>query len=263
MNEDIEALQRRVSELEAQVQERTELLSAANREMEDLAHFISHDLRAPLRGIDGYSQMLIEEYALVLDEIGRAYLQYIHDASLQAAALIDRLLYYSRALRSPLQPETVNLSALAEEIAARLHHSQPERQVKFVIAPDMQAEADRKMMRTLMENLLDNAWKFTSKHPTARIEVGIQPLPEDCEAIQRACHPTGSAFFVRDDGAGFNMAYQNKLFIPFQRLHGTHEFDGLGIGLPIAQRIARRHGGEMWAEGAVEKGATVYFTLGA
>jgi signal transduction histidine kinase len=261
MNEEYEALQRRVNQLEALVHEQAIQLSAAHRELEDLAHFISHDLRAPLRGIDGYSQILIEEYTRDLDEMGRAYLQYIHDASLQVSALIERLLYYSRALRATLQPETVDLSALAEEIAARLCRSQPERQVEFTIIPGLSARADKKMMRTLLENLLSNAWKFTARHPTARIEFGTLQLPEDCEAVGQDCHPTGPAFFVCDDGAGFNMAYREKLFIPFQRLHATHEFDGLGIGLATARRIVRRHGGEMWAEGTVEQGATVYFTL--
>jgi light-regulated signal transduction histidine kinase (bacteriophytochrome) len=261
MNKDSAALQRQVAELESQMQAQSAQLADAHRELEDLAHFISHDLRAPLRGIDGYSKILLEEYASSLDEMARAYLQYINDASLQAIMLIERLLYYSRALRSALQPEAIDLSALAEEISANLRRSQPDRWVDIAITPGLHATADRKMIRTVLENLLDNAWKFTSRHPSAQIEFGVtQDLPASI-AVKQPAAPSTPVFYVRDDGAGFNMAYQSKLFIPFQRLHSAHEFEGIGIGLATARRIVRRHGGDMWAEGAIDQGATFYFTL--
>lgn len=221
---------------------------SALKELEAFSYSVSHDLRAPLRSIDGFSQALIEEYCDRLDVTGVDYLQRIRAATQRMGHLIDDLLNLSRVMRCEINFETVDLSHLASEICTELqHHS--ERQVEFIIQSVPLAQGDSRLLRVLLMNLLNNAWKFTSKHTQARIEFG---------ASDRSSVPV---YFVRDDGAGFDMAYANKLFGPFQRLHKMNDFPGNGIGLATVQRIVHRHGGRVWAEGAVEQGATFYFTL--
>jgi PAS domain S-box-containing protein len=224
-------------------------LAAINKELEAFSYSVSHDLRAPLRTIDGFSQALLEDYPDRLDEQGRDYLQRVRAASQRMGALIDDLLKLSRLTRSEMHQEPVDLSALAREVATNLQQTQPERRVNFVISRGLTASGDHQLLRVALENLLGNAWKFTGKCPQARIEFG---------AIQNG---DKKAYFVRDNGAGFDMTYAGKLFGAFQRLHETTEFPGTGIGLATVQRIIHRHGGRVWAEGAVGKGATFYFTL--
>lgn len=235
--------------LEELVQERTTELAAANRELEAFCYSVSHDLRAPLRSIDGFSQMLLEDYGDRLEREGREHLQRVRAASQRMAHLIDDLLELSRLTRSELRREPVDLTALVSTIAAELHDVQPDRDVTFVIAENLFDNGDQQLLRVMFENLLGNAWKFTGKHARARIEFGMTHSGDEL------------VYFVRDDGAGFDMAYVDKLFGAFQRLHGASEFDGTGIGLATVERIIQRHGGRIWAEGEVEKGATFYFTL--
>jgi PAS domain S-box-containing protein len=225
-------------------------LEESNRELEAFSYSVSHDLRSPLRGIDGFSQALLEDYADQLDEEGKDYLQRVRAGSQRMAQLIDDLLNLSRVTRSEMKHEKVDLSRIAKDIADGLGQSQPERDVEFVIAEGLTARGDERLLRAAMENIFSNAWKFTSLHPKGRIEFGV---------AQRDGQPV---YFVKDDGAGFDMTYVEKLFGPFQRLHLPSNFPGTGIGLATVQRIIHRHGGRVWIEGAVEKGATVYFTLG-
>lgn len=236
--------------LERRVLERTAELETANKELEAFSYSVSHDLRAPLRGIDGFSQALLERYADKLDDKGKHYLQRIRAGTQRMGALIDDLLTLSRVTRSEMRRRQVDLSALAKEILAELTHTQPEREVELAIAPGLIANGDAQLLRVVLENLLNNAWKFTSARLHTRIEFGAI-LQEDAKV----------AYFVRDNGAGFDMAYSNKLFGAFQRLHTTTQFAGTGIGLATVARIIHRHGGRVWAEGVVEKGATFYFTL--
>jgi signal transduction histidine kinase len=237
------------AELEARVRERTAQLEATNKELESFSYSVSHDLRTPLLTIDGFSQALLEDYADKLDATGQNYLQRVRTNAQHMSELIDDLLGLARLARSEIQREPVDLSALARAIAADLQRKQPERRVECTVADGLTAHADPRQMRALLENLLGNAWKYSSKQPQARIEFG-------------RCGSNGTqAFFVRDNGAGFDMAHATKLFGAFQRLHTEDEFPGSGIGLANVQRIVHRHGGRVWAEGAVGKGATFYFTL--
>jgi len=238
-----------LSDKEAQLRGHAARLEQVNKELEAFSYSVSHDLRAPLRGIDGFSQALLEDYADSLDDQGKDYLQRVRAASQRMAQLIDDMLKLSRVTRAEMRHETVDLSALAHDIAGELQKTRPERQVDFVIAPGLVVNGDAQLLRAVLENLLGNAWKFTSAHPCAKIEFGI------------AEYEGKPAYFVRDDGVGFDMAYVDKLFGAFQRLHAMNEFPGTGIGLATVQRIIHRHGGHVWAEGAVEQGATFYFTL--
>jgi light-regulated signal transduction histidine kinase (bacteriophytochrome) len=224
-------------------------LAATNKELEAFSYSVSHDLRAPLRTIDGFSQALLEDYPDKLDEQGKDYLQRVRSASQRMGVLIDDLLKLSRLSRSEMHKESVDLSALVEEIAAELQQTQPERHVELVISRGLTASGDRQLLRVALVNLLGNAWKFTGKRQQARIEFGATQNGDK------------KAYFVRDNGAGFDMTYANKLFGAFQRLHETTEFPGTGIGLATVQRIIHRHGGSVWAEGAMGEGATFYFTL--
>ncbi|HZI23310.1 MAG TPA: CHASE3 domain-containing protein [Gemmatimonadales bacterium] len=224
-------------------------LEAANRELEAFAYSVSHDLRAPLRTMDGFSQALLEDYADRLDDPGRDFLERIRVASQRMARLIDDLLGLSRVTRSDMQLADVNLSKLADQVAGELQKTEPDRRVTWTIAPGLVARADAGLLRLVLQNLLGNAWKFTAKRPAAHVEFGA------------TSHNGRKAYFVRDDGAGFDMAYADKLFGAFQRLHGIAEFPGTGVGLATVQRIIHRHGGEVWAEAAVDQGATFYFTL--
>ena len=224
-------------------------LAATNKELEAFSYSVSHDLRAPLRTIDGFSRALLEDYSNKLDESGKDYLRRVRAGTQQMRQLIDNLLNLSLAIRAQITREEINLSELVQKIATDLEKSQPERKVQFAIQENVFARGDPQLLQNVLENLLNNSWKFTEKHLQARIEFGATQKVEQ------------TAYFVRDDGAGFDMTYVNKLFIPFQRLHSADEFSGDGIGLAIAKRIINRHGGRIWAEGEVEKGATFYFTL--
>ena len=243
-------VQRYATRLEDLVAEQTSELRAVNKELEAFAYSVSHDLRAPLRSIDGFGQALLEDYGSKLDGMGAEYLRRMRAASVRMGRLIDDLLHLSRLTRRELACDDVDLSALAREVAGELQRTAPGRDVEWVFGADLVAHADPGLMRIVLENLLGNAWKFTEKHATARIEFGL---------LDREGMPT---CFVSDDGAGFDMAYGAKLFGAFQRLHGVGEFEGVGIGLATVQRIIHRHGGHIWAESAVEQGATFFFTLG-
>jgi light-regulated signal transduction histidine kinase (bacteriophytochrome) len=224
-------------------------LEQAYKELEAFSYSVSHDLRAPLRSIDGFSQALLEDYADKLDAQGKDFLRRVRAASQHMAQLIDDLLKLSRITRTEMRYEQVDLTAIARKISAELKEMEPDRSVDFIIGEGITAYGDASLLRVVLVNLLNNAWKFTEKHPHATIEFGTRQ-----EEGQRI-------YFVRDDGAGFDMAYVNKLFAPFQRLHVSTEFEGTGIGLATIQRIIHRHGGSVWAEGKVEKGATFSFTL--
>jgi light-regulated signal transduction histidine kinase (bacteriophytochrome) len=245
------ALQEARDELELRVQSRTRELEAANGELEAFCYSVSHDLRAPLRGIDGFSLALLEDYGDQFDAVGRDYLERVRAAAHRMAALIDDLLALSRITRAELQRGPIDLSQLARSVVAELSRSEPERNVAIVIEPDLRAEGDSPLIRTVLENLIGNAWKFTSKRQDARIEVGRTQINETW------------TFFVRDNGAGFDQAYTDRLFGAFQRLHAATEFPGTGIGLASVLRIIHRHGGRIWAEGEVNRGATFYFSLSA
>jgi PAS domain S-box-containing protein len=220
-----------------------------NKELETFSYSVSHDLRAPLRGIDGFSQALLEDYSDVLDEVGTGYLHRIRSATTHMGELIEGMLNLSRVTRKIVEVQTVDLSMIAKEIAVELQTAEPKRRAVFEIKKDMLAFADPTLIRVVMENLLENAWKYTSRTSEAHIEFGTM------EGVGRR------VFFVRDNGVGFNMIYVDKLFVPFQRLHSSADFSGTGIGLATVDRIIRRHGGEVWATGDVDKGATFYFTL--
>lgn len=224
-------------------------LEATNRELESFSYSVSHDLRAPLRSIDGFSQILLEDYADSLDEEGADYLGRVRAASQRMGQLIDDLLTLSRTARVSLRREAVDLSEIAGSVAAELRRRDPERGIEFVITEGVRASGDPRLLRVALENLLGNAWKFTARTPEAKIEFGA------IRSSERA------AYFVRDNGAGFDMAYAGKLFGAFQRLHSPEEFEGTGIGLATVQRVIRRHGGDVWAVGEVSTGATFYFTL--
>ena len=239
----------KIQKLHEDLQHRAIELEAANKELEAFSYSVSHDLRAPLRSIDGFSQALLEDYPDKLDDQGKDYLKRVCASTQHMAALIDDLLNLSRVSRREIRMQTVNLSAMAQTIAAELQESQPERQVEFIIAEGLVANGDEGLIRAALQNLLANAWKFTGKRSETKIQFGINQQNGK------------SAYFVRDNGAGFDMTYAKKLFGAFQRLHGHNDFPGTGIGLATVQRIIRRHGGKVWAEGAVEKGATFYFTL--
>ena len=235
-------------ELEVRVRERTAQLEAANREMEAFCYSVSHDLRAPLRAIDGFAQELLRSYADRVDDRGRHYLTRVRASSQRMAVLIDDLLQLSRLSRAERTPEAVDLSALAAAVAADLAQHGPDRRVTVVIQSGLTARGDAGLLRVVLENLLGNAWKFTSKTPAATITFGRREGGD-------------GAFFVRDNGAGFDPAFAGKLFGAFQRLHHERDFPGTGIGLVTVQRVAHRHGGTVRAEGAVGLGATFSFTL--
>ena len=245
------------AELEERVVTRTAQRDAFNRELETFAYSAAHDLRAPLRAIDGFSKILVEDAAERLTPDELRYLERVRAAAQRMARMIDDLMGLSKVSRRPLLRGTVDVSATAHEVAEELRVAQPERRVELVIAPGMTAEADLALLRLVLVQLLDNAWKFTSKHDQARIEVGVT------EAGRSGDGAGGKerAFFVRDDGAGFNMSYAKQLFGAFQRFHAARDFEGDGIGLATVQRLVLRHGGRVWAEAEVEKGATFFFTL--
>jgi PAS domain S-box-containing protein len=235
---------------EAEVLRAREAAEAANRELEAFNYSIAHDLRAPLRAIDGFSHVLLEDYGGTLDAEGRRCLQRVRDAAKHMGRLIDGLLALSRLTRVGLRSQRVDLSELARATAERLKESQPDRVVEFVIGDGFAEKGDSALLGAALENLLSNAWKFTRNQPNARIEFGVTQ-----EGRQ-------TAYFVRDNGAGFDMAFAEKLFGVFQRLHTSSEFEGTGVGLATVQRIVHRHGGRVWGEGKVGEGACFHFTFG-
>jgi len=236
--------------LNADLLQRTAALETSSKELEDFSYSIAHDLRSPLRSLDGFSKYLLEHAADRLTAQEQDYLHRMRAAAQRMARLIDDLLNLARIGRTAMRPERVNLSNLAAEILTGLHRRDPQRRVVTEIAPDLIVHGDRSLLRIALEHLLDNAWKFTGTRAEARITVGMQRQDDT------------PVYYVRDNGVGFDMAYVNKLFQPFQRLHTEAEFPGTGIGLALIQRIVQRHGGRVWAEGEEGKGATIYFTLG-
>jgi light-regulated signal transduction histidine kinase (bacteriophytochrome) len=246
--------EQRAQDLNKGLQQAIIELKAVNKELETFSYSVSHDLRAPLRSIDGFSQALIEDCVDQLDESGHDHLRRIRTATQKMGQLIDDLLTLSRVIRSDMHREPVDLSRFASHTCNVLQQSNPERLVEFNIQPGLVAQGDTRLLQVVLENLLNNAWKFTAKRPQAKIEFGLLP-PETSEDISTY------TYFVRDDGVGFDMAYVEKLFSPFQRLHSITEFPGNGIGLATVQRIVHRHGGQLWAEGSLGQGATFYFTL--
>jgi PAS domain S-box-containing protein len=234
--------------VEHSVRDRTAQLEAMNRELEAFCYSVSHDLRAPLRSIRGFSEVLLERYGSKVDARGQELLQRVCESSQIMDQLIEDLLKLSRITRVEIQRQPVNISALAESIVQELREADSSRVVEVVIEPGLKAEGDERLLHVVLDNLLRNAWKFTGKQANAHIEVGVIPTPD-------------YAFFIRDNGAGFDMTYAEKLFGVFQRLHSPDAFPGTGVGLAIVQRIVSRHGGRTWATGEVDKGATFYFTL--
>jgi PAS domain S-box-containing protein len=244
-----EQIQRMNVELERRVQERTTQLQAANQELEAFAYSVSHDLRAPLRAIDGFSRALQEDYIEALDAQGQHYFRRIREAVSHMGNLIDDLLNLSRISRSELNPAPLDLSALAQSVAGALLARQQQREIELEVAPGMQAIADENLMKIVLENLISNAIKFSAGATPPRIQVGADR--QDGKTV----------FYVKDNGVGFDMAYADKLFVPFQRLHSAAEFPGTGIGLVTVKRIITRHGGRVWTEAAPDTGAAFYFTL--
>lgn len=244
----VDNLRRLSLELERRVQERTAQLEGTNKELEAFCYSVSHDLRAPLRTIRGFSEVLLEQCLPQLDSRGQDYLRRTCDAGLHMDKLIEDLLKLSRATRGEIERRRINLSAIAQEIARDLAKNDPARDVEFVIEPNVFADGDERLLRLVLDNLLRNAWKFTGQQPKPRIEFGWR-------------NGEASPLFVRDNGIGFDMAYAGKLFGVFQRLHSASQYAGSGVGLAIVQRIVNRHGGRVWADAKVDSGATFYFTL--
>lgn len=244
-------IRRMNAELERRVAQRTEQLEATNRELEAFAYAVSHDLRAPLRSMSGFSQLLQEAPSDTLDEKSRHYLQRINEASRRMSALIEDLLSLSRISRSELVLKPIDLTQLISEAAATIGERYPQHLVEIQIQPGMTAHGDYRLLRIAMENLLDNAWKYTTHTPNPQVSVGSQ------------IEEHGLTFHVRDNGVGFDMAYAGKLFGPFQRLHSDAQYPGTGIGLVTVQRILARHGGRAWVKAEPNRGATFYFTLAA
>jgi signal transduction histidine kinase len=235
--------------LELTLQQRTAALEAANSELEAFNYSVAHDLRAPLRGIDSFSQLLIDKHSQQLDEEGLAYLDRVRGAAARMSQLIDALLTLAQVGRGELQPIELDLSYLVQAVASEIAAANSERSVRVAVAPGMRAYGDPRLVRIVVGNLLENAWKFTGRRKRPAIEVG---------PVQNTTQPT---YYVRDNGAGFDPAYASRLFAAFQRLHADREFPGTGIGLAIVHRVISRHGGTVWADSRPDHGATFYFTL--
>ena len=240
------------AELETRVKERTTELQATNAELEAFCYSVSHDLRAPLRSIDGFSQALLEDFPKDVPEEAKRYLGRIRSSTQRMGQLIEDLLNLSKVSRGELARREVDVSELARQVVADVQSRDPQRQVEVSVWEGMQANADPRLLRAAFENLIGNAWKFSAKAEQPRIEIGLM---RDGEG--------GGTFFVRDNGAGFDMRYAAKLFGAFQRLHSANEYQGTGIGLATVQRIVHRHGGRIWADAKPGKGAVFFFTLAA
>jgi light-regulated signal transduction histidine kinase (bacteriophytochrome) len=246
--------------LEKRVEERTTQLHEANRELEAFAYSVSHDLRAPLRSIDGFGQILLREYSgKIIDEAGERFIQKMSNAAVRMANLIQDLLDLSRVSRAELTKRTVNMSDVARLVNSELQNLSPDRKIEVRIQDQMLVQADPRLLRVALDNLLGNAWKFTAKELNPQIEFG---------SLEKGSHEKGSlekddktVYFIRDNGAGFSMDHAGNLFGPFQRLHRDTEFEGTGIGLAIVQRVIHKHGGTISAQAAVGRGATFFFTL--
>jgi two-component system sensor histidine kinase/response regulator len=237
-------------ELAAEQAELVRDLEHKNRELESFSYAVSHDLRAPLRRIDSFTRAVLDTQGAALDDDGRRFLDRVRESIREMGQLIDDVLYLSRVTRAELREQEVDLSALVALAVERLREAAPEREVEVRIRPGLVVTGDAQLLRIMLENLVQNAWKFTGRHPAPRIEFGMTAAGGE------------AAYFVRDNGAGFDMAYVGRLFGPFQRLHLADEFPGSGIGLATVQRIVHRHGGRVWAEGLVGQGATFHFTIG-
>jgi two-component system, sensor histidine kinase and response regulator len=235
--------------LELTLQQRTAALEAANSELEAFNYSVAHDLRAPLRGIDSFSQLLIDKYSQQLDDQALAYIDRMRGAAARMSQLIDALLTLAQVGRGELQPVELDFSELVQSVASEIAAASPERNVRVAVAPGMRAYGDPRLLSIVMGNLLENAWKFTGRRKRPAIEVG---------PVQNTTQPT---YYVRDNGAGFDPAYASRLFAAFQRLHADREFPGTGIGLAIVHRVISRHGGTVWADSRPEQGATFYFSL--
>jgi PAS domain S-box-containing protein len=244
-----EASRRNQIDLERRFAKRTAELQASNEELEAFSYSVSHDLRAPLRAVEGFADLLREDYGSQLDEMGQDYLTHIVQGTHRMSGLINDLIALAKMNQSELERQRVDLSQLAREIVSDLRMRDPQRDVTVVIAGNISAECDVGLMNAALENLIGNAWKFTGKIPDARIEFG---------SFARA---SSTVYFVRDNGAGFDMGHASRLFAAFQRFHHERDFTGTGIGLATVKRIIRRHGGQVWAESAPGQGATFYFTL--
>jgi len=242
-------LEQRVAERTGELEKRAAELQAANAELDAFAYSVSHDLRAPLRSIDGFSQVVLEDYAAQLGDAGRDALQRVRAASQRMATLIDDLLKLARVTRAEMRTERVDLSGMAREIVLDIQRATPERAVEFAIAPGLEADGDSRLLRVVLDNLLRNGWKYTGKQPQPRVEFTAQN------------ENGGRVFVIKDNGAGFDMRYADKLFGVFQRLHSATEFEGTGVGLALCKTIVSRHGGTIWAESEPDKGATFYFTV--
>jgi light-regulated signal transduction histidine kinase (bacteriophytochrome) len=240
-------IRQRTKELEEHIKERTAQLETANQELEAFTYSVSHDLRAPLRSMDGFSRVLLEDSSEKLDEHSKDYLRRVMRASQHMNHLIDDLLKLSRLTRSEMHFEKVDLSLLVKSIIKEFQQTNPDRQVEWIRAWNIYVQGDKSLLRIMLRNLIDNAWKYTAKTKRARIEFGVKQ------------NRGRRVFFIKDNGIGFDMKYVDKLFEAFQRQQT--EFDGTGIGLTTVRRIVHRHGGQIWAEGKVDKGATFYFTL--
>ncbi|MEZ0333363.1 MAG: response regulator [Gemmatimonadales bacterium] len=246
----LRASEQAARELAAEQAELVRDLEHKNRELESFSYAVSHDLRAPLRRIDSYSKAVVDSQAERLDDTGRKFLERVRQSSREMAQLIDDVLYLSKVTRAELREQEVDLSSLVTLLLDRVRELEPDRRVEIKVRPGVIVVGDGQLLRIAMENLLENAWKFTAKQAEAKIEFGMS---------QMGGEPT---YFVRDNGAGFDMTYVDRLFGPFQRLHLASEFPGSGIGLATVQRIIHRHGGKAWAEGMVGQGATFHFTIG-
>jgi light-regulated signal transduction histidine kinase (bacteriophytochrome) len=236
-------------ELENKVIERTKMLRIANKELEAFSYSVSHDLRAPLRSIDGFSQALIEDYGDTLDTTATNYLSRVRSAAQRMSTLIDDMIKLAKVSRTELSKKRINLSDIAISISKSLEEMDPNRDAEFIIQPHLHVMGDENLMKVVLQNLLENSWKFTSKERTTRIEVGSKTVDHQI------------VYFVRDNGAGFDMNYAKKIFTPFQRLHKETDFPGTGIGLSTVQRIIHRHLGKIWAEGEPGEGAVFSFTM--
>jgi PAS domain S-box-containing protein len=236
-------------ELARRVEERTAELAAANKELEAFAYSVSHDLRAPLRTMDGFSKALLEDYSEAIDETGQDYLRRVRAAARRMGSLIEAVLSLSRVTRTEMDRMNVNLSDIAREVMHEIKESDPDRSVTFSAVEIANARCDRRLIKVAIYNLIENAWKFSYNMEDAKIEFGTRMM--DGKRV----------FFIKDNGAGFDMKYKEKLFTPFQRLHQSEDFEGTGIGLATVQRVINRHGGLIWAESRVNEGSTFYFTI--